>query len=374
MTTTIANPHLWNGRVDPYLYTADVTVSRGGVVSRRATPRPSASAPSPSTRRTASRSTARYLDLHGPNRHQDRLDKGWAIGNAEHDQDMALITEMGSTAVRTAHYQHAQYFYDLCDQNGIVAWAEIPLVNNVTTSTAFDNNAKQQLDGADSPELQPPVDRLLEPLERAQPVARSEPAAHDAAATSRRPRTRAAPTTLASNRGDDRPHQRPHATSWRSTSTGGWYSGTYDDFAPWADAVHAAYPTRKIGIAEYGAGAGPSIHSETPVIAGPQRGVPAALPRDATGRPMDARPWLWGKFIWNMFDFAVDSRNEGETPGRNDKGLVTYDRALEEGRLLLLQGQLVERARSSTSRAGASRRARRPRSPSRSTRTPTTSR
>ena len=144
MTTTIAGPHLWNGRVDPYVYTAGVTVSRAGVVSDTDTETfgfrffnvdPSAGVSLDGA----------YLDLHGPNRHQDRLDKGWAIGHAEHDQDMALITEMGSTAIRTAHYQQAQYFYSLCDTNGVVAWVEIPLVNNVTASTAFSNNAQQQL-------------------------------------------------------------------------------------------------------------------------------------------------------------------------------------------------------------------------------------
>ena len=41
---------------------------------------------------------------------------------------------------------------------------------------------------------------------------------------------------------------------------------------------------------------------------------------------MKQRPWLWGTFLWNMFDFAADARNEGDHAGRNDKGLVTYDR------------------------------------------------
>src|SRR5262249_25618854 len=86
-----------------------------------------------------------YLDLHGVNRHQDRIDKGWAIGPAEQDQDMALILEMGATAVRGAHYQQAQYFYNLCDKNGVVVWAEVPLVNSVTVSPQFNANSQQQL-------------------------------------------------------------------------------------------------------------------------------------------------------------------------------------------------------------------------------------
>ena len=45
---------------------------------------------------------------------------------------------------------------------------------------------------------------------------------------------------------------------------------------------------------------------------------------------MKARPFVWGTFVWNMFDFAVSTRHEGGVPGRNDKGLVTYDRKIKK--------------------------------------------
>jgi beta-galactosidase len=93
--------------------------------------------------------------------------------------------------------------------------------------------------------------------------------------------------------------------------------------------VHANYPARIIGIAEFGAGAGPSIHSETPISQDHSEEY-QVLFHETYWQAMNARPWLWGKFIWNMFDFAVDSRNEGETAGRNDKGMVTYDRATKK--------------------------------------------
>jgi beta-galactosidase len=326
MGTTITNPHLWNGRIDPYLYTAAVTVSRGGVVSDVDTEAFGFRFFNVDAQ-TGFALNGAYLDLHGPNRHQDRINKGWAIGKAEHDEDMALIAEMGSTAVRLAHYQHAQYFYDLCDRNGVVAWAEIPLVNNVATTTAFSDNAKQQLTElirqnynhpsilfwSLSNELSPspdpnPLLTALDDLAKAEDPSRS--------------------TTLASNRNDDDPIN-AHTDVMAFNKYWGWYGGTYNDFAPWADAVHAAYPTRKIGIAEYGAGAGPSIHSETPVSQDHSEEY-QLLFHEAYWQAMSARPWLWGKFVWNMFDFAVDSRSEGETPGRNDKGMVTYDRQLRK--------------------------------------------
>jgi beta-galactosidase len=234
---------------------------------------------------------------------------------------------MGSTAVRLAHYQHAQYFYDLCDRNGVVAWAEIPLVNNISTSPGFDNNSKQQLTElirqsynhpsilfwSLSNELSPSPDpnALLTALHN---LAKAEDPGRL--------------TTIASNRGDDDPIN-AHTDVMAFNKYWGWYSGTYNDFAPWADQVHAAYPTRNIGIAEYGAGAGPTIHSETPVAQDHSEEY-QLLFHEAYWKATDARPWLWGKFIWNMFDFAVDSRAEGETPGRNDKGMVTYDRATKK--------------------------------------------
>jgi len=326
MSTTIANPHLWNGRLDPYVYTASVTVSRMGFVSDTDTE--TFGFRSFSVDASAGFSlNGSYLDLHGPNRHQDRLNKGWAIGTAEHDQDMALIAELGSTAIRTAHYQQAQYFYSLCDTNGIVAWAEIPLVTSITVSTAFTSNSQQQLRElirqnynhpsivfwSLSNELLPStdVDNLLASL---QTLAKAEDP------------NRA--TTLASNRGDNDPvNFQTDVMAFNKYY--GWYGGTYNDFAPWADQVHVTYPAQKIGISEFGAGAGELIHSETPVVNDHSEEY-QVLYHEAYWQAMSARPWLWGKFIWNMFDFAVDSRNEGEVPGRNDKGMVTYDRAIKK--------------------------------------------
>jgi beta-galactosidase len=323
MTTTIANPHLWNGRVDPYLYTADVTVNRGGIVSDTATETFGFRSFNVNASSGFSLNGA-YLDLRGPNRHQDRVNKGWAISKADQDEDMALVKEMGSTAIRLAHYQHAQYFYELCDRNGIVTWAEIPLVNNVNTSTAFGDNAKQQLTELIRQSYNHPSIIFWSTSNELSPSPDPNPlliALHNLAKAEDPIRL----TTLASNRGDDDPiNTRTDVMAFNKYW--GWYSETYDSFAPWADAVHAAYPTRKIGIAEYGAGAGPSIHSETPVAQDHSEEY-QLLFHETYWKAMDARPWLWSKLIWNMFDFAVDTRNEGETAGRNDKGMVTYDRA-----------------------------------------------
>ena len=71
----------------------------------------------------------RPYPLHGVSRHQDRKGLGNAITREMHDEDMQLIKELGANTIRLAHYQHDQYFYDLCDEAGMVVWAEIPYIS-----------------------------------------------------------------------------------------------------------------------------------------------------------------------------------------------------------------------------------------------------
>jgi beta-galactosidase len=324
---TISNPHLWNGRTDPYIYKVIVTVLDGSTVTD------SLEQPlgfryfrvSPDSGFFLNGSS---LDLHGVNRHQDRINMGWAIGKAEHLEDFNLIKEMGCTAIRLAHYQHAQYFYSLCDTGGLVIWAEIPVVNNVTISDSFYANAKQQLRelirqnynhpsicfwGIGNEIAGSPNPNVLE-SQLSDSVAKEDP-------------TRI--STYASNAGD---------ADSLNTHTGvvgynkyfGWYNGTYNDFAPWADNIHATYPARKNGVSEYGAGSSIIQHQNNPTsVTASSLWHPEEYQttfHEVHWKAMKTRNFLWGKFIWNMFDFAVDSRNEGDTPGRNDKGMVTYDR------------------------------------------------
>jgi beta-galactosidase len=333
LTGTVVAPHLWNGRIDPYLYTAYVHVGHdentayapNDIVSQPIGFRSFGVDPD-----TGFSLNGQPYDLHGVNRHQDRLDMGWAITNREHDQDMALIVEMGATAVRLAHYQHAQHFYDLCDQNGVVAWAEIPLVNGMTASQAFTDNAHQQMTelirqsynhpaivfwsiGNEQRSNDAPTNALLADL--ASLVATEDPSRLSTYAHCCTSDTSGLPT---------------HSDVVGYNEYFGWYTGNYNQFGAWADGLHAMQPNRSMAVSEYGAGAALTQHADNPAM--PVAGGPfhpeeyQALLHEATWKQIAARPFLWGKFIWNMFDFAVDSRNEGDTPGRNDKGLVTYDR------------------------------------------------
>jgi beta-galactosidase len=330
-TATIPNPRLWNGRAAPNVYTAYALVKSGGAIVDWVSV-PLGFRFFSVNSGTGFSLNGSYLDLHGVNRHQDRQGKGWAIGKAEHDEDMALMLELGATVVRLAHYQQSEYFHSLADHAGMVLWEEIPVINRISTSQAFRDNARQQLtemirQGYNNPSIcfwgvgneqrtdNTATNDLLENLAEL---------VHD----------------------EDQYRQSTYAQCCTSDTGGlpghtdvvayntyyGWYDefGDADEFGAWADGVHAARGTWIMGISEWGAGAGITQHQEPPVAPEPY-GSPHPeewqnLVHETHWLAMKTRPYLWSKIVWAMFDFAVDSRGEGDTVGRNDKGLVTYDR------------------------------------------------
>jgi len=324
--TTVSHPHLWDGRHDPYLYRVYVEVDDGAHVTDGVLE--SFGFRSFSIDRDKGFIlNGRALDLHGVNKHQDRLDKGWAISESDMDEDFALIEELGANALRLAHYQHPQHEYALADRKGLVVWAEIPLVNRITASGAFAQNARQQLTElirqnmnhpsivfwsiANEVTLQhgPDPNALLDSL--AELARREDP-------------TRL--STIASCASDE-DSTNDHTAALGFNKYFGWYGGALRDFAAWADRYHAnkALAQRKIAITEYGAGASIHFHSDNPHVNDHTEEY-QCLFHEAYWRAMTARPFLWGKFVWNMFDFAADQRSEGDQKGRNDKGLITYDR------------------------------------------------
>jgi beta-galactosidase len=328
---TIVNPHLWDGRTDPYLYSVFVEIHEGdetGPVRDLVPPQPLGFRSYSLNPNQGFLLNGHYLDLHGVNRHQDRLNKGWAISPSDQDQDMRLIEEIGATAIRLAHYPHAQYFYSLADKNGMIVWAEIPFVNGVGGQT-FSTNAKQQLTELIRQSYNHPAivfwsigNEVMAESGHGDPkplltelnaLARQEdPTRITTVASCCVPETDAS-TTITDTAGYN--------------VYFGWYGGSYQDFASWADGLHRAIPARPFAVSEYGAGASIFLHAQNPSLSMTNHTEEyQALYHEAYWLAMKTRPFLWGKFVWNMFDFASDNRTEGDTNGRNDKGLVTYDR------------------------------------------------
>ena len=333
----IAKPHLWNGRLDPYLYTVAVVVRDGEKATDAVT--------QPLGIRTfrVSPDQGFFLNdvsypLHGVSRHQDRLDKGWAIGRPEQEEDFHLITEMGATCVRLAHYQQDQLVYDLCDHNGLVLWTELSLVNELTDSEAFTENARQQLtelikQNYNHPSIAfwgifnelhmknqwydaPPKWDLVKQLNQ---LAKDlDPTRLTTAASCIRSvhPLNAVTDVMAFNR------------------YYGWYNGKPSDWPGALDTFRQEWPNRGIGISEYGAGASINQHEISTNQPNPSSHWHPEeyqnLLHEQAWLAMKDRPALWCELVWNMFDFAVGQRDEGDTPGRNDKGLVTYDRKVKK--------------------------------------------
>ncbi len=361
----IMHPHLWNGRADPYLYTARVEVSTGGKLSD-AVEQPLGLRFFRVDPQQGFFLNGKYLDLRGVSRHQDRLNQGWALTPANDRQDFGMIAEMGCTAIRVAHYQQSPLWYRLADEQGLVLWSEIPFVNEALPGDAFAQNAEEQLRELIRQNYNHPAICFWgcgnENMDAGHPfvegIARYGPVSEHLIQELNRvahaeDHTRL--TTYASFHSEKDVHMalpgQPavdyigEPQRWYTDVTAfnkyfGWYTGEPEDAAEFFDAMHARNPTQPIGVSEYGAGGSIFQHEAakfgTPRISS-ERMRPNAFSKahseeyqayyhEQTWKVFQARPYLWVKFIWNIFDFASDSRNEGDQPGRNDKGLVTFDR------------------------------------------------
>ena len=327
LTLSVKAPHLWNGMADPYCYTAEASLLRGdevldtvavdyGYRSFHVDPN------------TGFWLNGKNTPLHGVARHQDRLDKGWAISRADHEEDIALIKEVGANTVRLAHYQHDQYFYDLCDHTGFVVWAEIPFISRfIPGQEAHDNTLSQMTELVAQNYNHPSIffwgisneiligkDRedLRQNLREVNALAkRLDPSRM----------TTMAQVTMT-------PMESEHNIITDVESYNhyfGWYFGEAADNGPWLDQFHAMYPDRCLGVSEYGAEAILKWHSAYPENHDYTEEYACEYHHDML-KTFAARPYLWATHLWNMFDFAADGRDEGGVQGRNNKGLVTYDR------------------------------------------------
>lgn len=322
--------HLWQGVSDPYLYTAEAELLCDGAVTDEV------------STRFGCRSYAfdaekgfllngRSYPLRGVSRHQDRAGLGNALTIRQHVEDMELIREIGANTVRLAHYQHAQEFYDLCDAYGMIVWAEIPYIT-AHMPGGRENSLSQMRELVTQCYHHPSIicwglsNEITAGSQVTEDLLENHRLLND----------------LCHQLDPTRPTVMAHAFMLEQESPViqladigsynlyfGWYLGELEQNDSFFDEYHKKYPQRIMGFSEYGADANPAYQSPKP-----ERGDYSesyqCLYHEHILRCTQARPWLWSTYVWNMFDFAADGRDEGGLHGVNQKGLVTMDRSLRK--------------------------------------------
>ena len=329
-TIVIEKAHLWHGIVDPYLYSCEATLFMGDEPVDRVSCKFGVRSFKIDAQKGFFLNGKEY-PLRGVCRHQDWKGIGNAITREHHDTDMAIIREIGANTIRLAHYQHDQYFYDLCDEYGMVVWAEIPYIsehmpngrentvsqmkellvqcynhpsicvwgisNEITIST---KNRKDMMDNH----------KLLNDL-----IHEMDPS---------RPTTLACYAMCAPF---DSVGHLSDVVSWNLYL--GWYTPFMWLNNIWVDYFHNRYPSRCLGYSEYGCECMPNLHSSHP-HRGDQTEEYQCKYNEYMLNFFEKRPFMWATHLWNMFDFAADARNQGGEPGMNHKGLVTFDRKIKK--------------------------------------------
>lgn len=335
VTTTVANPHLWDGLNDPYLYRVEVNLKVNGIVTDNSVQ------PLGLRYFSVDPNNGFFLNgkaypLRGICMHEDKKDKGHAVTDADRKEAIDLLRETGMNYFRLSHYQHGDFTYNYLDSLGIICWAEIPDINSVGTTVDLNKTYRQNAASmmyellrqqynhpsivfwglSNEIDYQPTInpDGTVTQLNT---IVKSEDSYRF--------------TTLAAMYSE-------HSTNWipdvySNNRYDGWYYGVTADFGTTMDGLHVKYPTTKIGVSEYGAGANVTQHE-----------LPAGMHSSGQFHPeeyqnlfqeqyiamINARPYIWESSVWAGFDFASDGRNEGAQPGINDKGLITFDRSVKK--------------------------------------------
>ncbi len=319
------NVHKWHGRKAPYLYTAHAELMEGETVVDAVSARFGCRSFAIDPDRGFILNGEEY-PLHGVSRHQDR----WGLGNAllpeHHREDMDLICEVGANTIRLAHYQHDQYFYDLCDERGMVVWAEIPYISE-HMPTGRENTVNQMKELITQNYNHPSIvvwglsNEITMKGEKDPDLLENHRILNDL--VHEMDKTRLTTMAVISMCPIDAPYlEIPDVISYNHYF--GWYGGDTAMNGPWFDKFHAVHPTIPIGCSEYGCEA-LNWHSSNPVQ-GDYTEEYQAYYHEELIKQLFTRKYIWSTHVWNMFDFGADARAEGGENGQNHKGLITFDR------------------------------------------------
>ena len=321
----VDNPILWNGMENPYLYTLKASVLDNGAVMDEV------------KLRFGFRDivfdsdkgcilNGNHIKLKGVSRHQDREEIGNALTIAEHIEDLELIKDMGANSIRLAHYQQAGEFYDLCDEMGFLVWAEVPVISRYNKKAQ--DNALQQLEELIKQNMHHASifcwgvqneititsenETLIEGIKELNDYAKM---LDPSRATTQAQVSMCKPESQLNDITDILAYNHYF----------GWYMKTCDGLDEWLANFRSVNPGLKMGISEYGAEGVLGYFSDDPVQGDYSEGYQAKY-HEHYVKTINAHDWIWGSYVWNMFDFGSAVRNEGGVKGRNNKGLVTFDR------------------------------------------------
>lgn len=337
----IENPHLWNGTADPYLYTASAELVVDGKTADNVSSRFGIRSFKVDAQKGFFLNGKPY-PLRGVSRHQDRPVIGNALLPEHHREDIELICEMGANTIRLAHYQHAQYFYDLCDEKGLVIWAEIPYISSHLENGV--ENTKTQMTELIAQNYNHPcivtwgLSNEITMSGASSAVIENHKMLNDLVHSmdKTRPTTEAVVTMCSMD------NEYVHISDIVSYNHYfGWYGGKVDMYGPWFDKFHEKYPDKAIGISEYGCEA-LNWHA-TDIVQGDYTEEYQAYYHEELIKQIATRPYLWATHVWNMFDFAADARAEGGENGMNHKGLVTFDRKYKKDSFYAYQAWLSDK-------------------------------
>ncbi len=320
----IENVHLWNGRIDPYLYCCEVEIIENGEVLDNVCSRFGCRTFKIDPENGFILNGKEY-PLRGVSRHQDRIGIGNALLPEHHKEDMDLIYEVGATTIRLAHYQHDQYFYDLCDEYGMVIWAEIPYISK-HLDNGKENTISQMKELIVQNYNHPSIvvwglSNEITMNGETPELLDNHNALNDLCHEMDKTRlTTIACVSMCSM--DSKYVQIPDVVSYNHYF--GWYGGDTTMNGPWFDNFHAKYPNIPIGVSEYGCEA-LNWHTSNPTQ-GDYTEEYQSFYHEELIKQLFTRKYIWATHVWNMFDFGADARAEGGENGQNHKGLVTIDR------------------------------------------------
>ena len=321
----LKNVHLWDGLDDPYLYTVTAKLVKNDEVLDEISVRFGCREFKVDPEKGFFLNGRSY-PLRGVSRHQDRIGLGNALTRKEHEEDMAVVRELSANTLRLAHYQHAQEFYDLCDENGVIVWAEIPYITKHMTSGK--TNAFSQM-----------KELITQCYNHPSIVCwgLSNEITASSSVTEELLQDHRELNDLCHELDSTRPTVMAHAFMLEKDSPlipiadlasynlyFGWYLGDLTQNEQFFDEYHAMYPDRIIGFSEYGADANCAFHSSQPEK-GDYTEEYQCVYHEHMLKLIDERPYLWATHVWNLFDFAADGRDEGGKKGENQKGLVEFD-------------------------------------------------